>query len=100
MRRNALPLLRTAKATRYVGHRHFGDTLWSSATYEKRVQKLKDDCGEKYSFPEGFYPRMPKQSAMSSIAAFNQQYKLDVVDGQGGWELNKHDVTTLNGRLW
>jgi hypothetical protein len=61
---------------------------------------LKDESGDKYSFPEGFYPRMPKQPAMSSIAAFNKKYTLDVVDGDHGAVASKHDATTLNGRVW
>jgi hypothetical protein len=54
---------------------------------------LKEEYGQNRAFPEGLYPRMPSQSAVTSIAAFRLKFGTpEILETQNG--------ITLNGMAW
>jgi hypothetical protein len=98
MRRYALPLLHKPPVARRLCLRlshTSSDTLWSPGTFQQRLQDLKAQHGEKGSFPEVLYPRMPRQSGTLSIASFKERYSHPGVGELAGED--KSAVTTLNG---
>jgi hypothetical protein len=52
-----------------------GPQLWSSESFKKRLQILRENALEQHDFPQSLYPLMPPRMRMTHIGEFVDAFK-------------------------